>query len=147
MGILDEHKQMRKITLNRTRLSNVVDNLALVPRKTDGFKSEKRVSPHSFLNIYLFRLFFIRFKHSVEHNDCLQGIIRKRRKLQLDLRYDEDDQQIELTDVVHGDRLPNYLRQKEPDWTTMEVRVNSVPFSKIFDQILGRRGSRVCWPA
>ena len=41
MGILDEHKQMRKITMNRTRLSNVVDNFGFAPT-ADNNSREKR---------------------------------------------------------------------------------------------------------
>jgi hypothetical protein len=55
MGILEEHKQMRKITMNRTRLSNVLGDQqttgggagaepVLIPaRSQSSFRTEKRV--------------------------------------------------------------------------------------------------------
>jgi hypothetical protein len=56
MGILEEHKQMRKITMNRTRLSNVLGDgptkssssaaapePVMIPRRTSTFRAEKRV--------------------------------------------------------------------------------------------------------
>ncbi|KAI1727299.1 neurotransmitter-gated ion-channel ligand binding domain-containing protein [Ditylenchus destructor] len=78
MGILDEHKQMRKITLNRTRLSNVVDN---------------------------------------------RSILRKRRKFQLNLQYDdEEDENMELTSVrVPASSNRDLLHQTEPDWTMQDI--------------------------
>jgi hypothetical protein len=52
MGILEEHKQMRKITMNRTRLSNVLGEQSpsreprMVPaRRRSSFRTEKRVCP------------------------------------------------------------------------------------------------------
>ncbi|KAL3096953.1 hypothetical protein niasHS_002669 [Heterodera schachtii] len=107
MGILDEHKQMRKITANRTRLSNVMDGMANAtgdefhrPTKKQriGFRSEKR------------------------------SLLRKRRKLQLDLRYEEEpeDDQMELSDVAVTPReteqrqRDHRLHETEPGWTLQD---------------------------
>uniref|UniRef100_A0A915NMR6 Uncharacterized protein n=1 Tax=Meloidogyne floridensis TaxID=298350 RepID=A0A915NMR6_9BILA len=76
MGILEEHKQMRKITMNRTRLSNVlgdqvIPNFDEQPIKNLNFPNEKR------------------------------SLLRKQRKMQVDLRFEdqEDEQTMELSNV------------------------------------------------
>uniref|UniRef100_A0A1I8B331 Neur_chan_memb domain-containing protein n=1 Tax=Meloidogyne hapla TaxID=6305 RepID=A0A1I8B331_MELHA len=76
MGILEEHKQMRKITMNRTRLSNVlgdqvIPNSVEQPTKNLNFRNEKR------------------------------SLLRKQRKMQVDLRFEdqEDEQTMELSNV------------------------------------------------
>jgi len=95
MGILDEHKQMRKVALNRTRLSNVVDNMAFAP--------DVGVTP-------------------TNKRDKKRSILRKRRRLQLNLQYEDDDQKIELGDVrgKTGTTEP-FFQQSEPDWTMQEI--------------------------
>uniref|UniRef100_A0A915ENY7 Uncharacterized protein n=1 Tax=Ditylenchus dipsaci TaxID=166011 RepID=A0A915ENY7_9BILA len=107
MGILDEHRQMRKITLNRTRLSNVVDNRVNMAQLDSASGGGTPGKPKGFRGL----------------GSEKRSILRKRRKLQLNLQYDdEDDQDIELTSV----RVPNasnkdLLRQTEPDWTMQDI--------------------------
>lgn len=92
MGILEEHRQMRKIAYNRTRLSNVAANTI-----ENGHKS-------SVLSNFFGR------KKSVEK----KGLLRKNRKLRLSLQF-EQDENVELQSVEVQDQQA--LRQNEPDWT------------------------------
>ncbi|KAH7723117.1 Cation transporter family protein [Aphelenchoides avenae] len=97
MGILDEHRQMRKITMNRTRLSNVVDNSAIL--------SSAEPKP----------------KSSIFGNRAgseKRSILRKRRKLQLNLQFEEDDN-VEMANV--NAQSKDLFRQTEPDWTMQEI--------------------------
>uniref|UniRef100_A0AC35F5D4 Uncharacterized protein n=1 Tax=Panagrolaimus sp. PS1159 TaxID=55785 RepID=A0AC35F5D4_9BILA len=90
MGILEEHRQMRKIAYNRTRLSNVAANTIENEHKTSVLSN-----------------FFGR-KKSVEK----KGLLRKNRKLRLSLQYDQDENmELQSVEAQHA------LRQNEPDWT------------------------------
>uniref|UniRef100_A0AC34QFS3 Neurotransmitter-gated ion-channel transmembrane domain-containing protein n=1 Tax=Panagrolaimus sp. JU765 TaxID=591449 RepID=A0AC34QFS3_9BILA len=92
MGILEEHREMRKIALNRSRLSNVADNNAQ--------ENEPKSS--------IFAGIFGRSR-SVEK----KGLLRWNRKLKLNLQY-EQDENMELQSVT-----VQQLHQNEPDWTTI----------------------------
>ncbi|KAE9554288.1 hypothetical protein FO519_002522 [Halicephalobus sp. NKZ332] len=94
MGILEEHRQMRKIAMNRTRLSNVA---------TNTIENESKDS--------LFSGFF-GGKRSSEKKG---GLLRRNRKLRLSLQY-EQDENMELQSVA----VQQQIRQNEPDWTTVQ---------------------------
>uniref|UniRef100_A0A914Y9Y4 Neurotransmitter-gated ion-channel transmembrane domain-containing protein n=1 Tax=Panagrolaimus superbus TaxID=310955 RepID=A0A914Y9Y4_9BILA len=92
MGILEEHRQMRKIAYNRTRLSNVAANTIENEHKSSVLSN-----------------FFGR-KKSVEK----KGLLRKNRKLRLSLQYDDPDENMELQSVEV--QAQQALRSTEPDW-------------------------------
>ena len=94
MGILEEHRQMRKIALNKTRLSNVADNTIDREPKDSIFSG-----------------FFGRKRSSEKKG----GLLRRNRKLRLSLQYDQDEN-MELQSVA----VQQQLRQNEPDWTTVQ---------------------------
>uniref|UniRef100_A0A915MDH9 Glutamate-gated chloride channel n=1 Tax=Meloidogyne javanica TaxID=6303 RepID=A0A915MDH9_MELJA len=101
MGILEEHKQMRKITMNRTRLSNVlgdqvIQNFDEQPIKNLNFPNEKR------------------------------SLLRKQRKMQVDLRFEdqEDEQTMELSNVNNTNASQEHkelFQNVEPGWTMQDV--------------------------
>nr|CAD2203761.1 unnamed protein product [Meloidogyne enterolobii] len=100
MGILEEHKQMRKITMNRTRLSNVlgdqvIPNFDEQPIKNLNFPNEKR------------------------------SLLRKQRKMQVDLRFEdqEDEQTMELSNVNNNasQEHKELFQNVEPGWTMQDV--------------------------
>ncbi|KAI3418907.1 hypothetical protein GPALN_008005 [Globodera pallida] len=118
MGILDEHKQMRKITANRTRLSNVMDGIANATAAAGG----DVIQPMK--------------KHRVDFRSEKRSLLRKRRKLQLDLRYEEEpeEEQMELNDVAVTPRggpprqRDHRLRETEPGWTLQDQDVGELVY-------------------
>ncbi|KAI6183107.1 hypothetical protein M3Y97_00452700 [Aphelenchoides bicaudatus] len=97
LGILDENRQMHKVAMNKTRLSNVVDNN--VEKGGEPLGQNRRT-------VGLFR-----------KKGSARSILRKRRKLQLNLQYD-DQEDIEMSQVGPSRDL---LRQTEPNWTMHEL--------------------------
>ena len=72
MGILEEHKQMRKITMNRTRLSNVlgdqvIPNFDEQPIKNLNFPNEKRVNSLKKL-FFCKNIYFLEFIKKTKKN-------------------------------------------------------------------------------
>ncbi|KAI6195365.1 hypothetical protein M3Y96_01223500 [Aphelenchoides besseyi] len=94
LGILDENKQMHKIAMNKTRLSNVVDS-----NVETGIGSQRRSG--------LFR-----------KGSSSRSILRKRRKLQLNLHYDDQDD-MEMSNI--GGPSRELFHQTEPDWTMHDI--------------------------
>ncbi|CAD5210995.1 unnamed protein product [Bursaphelenchus xylophilus] len=93
LGILDENKQMHKVTMNKTRLSNVVDsniqNIAPQKKKLFGANAKR-------------------------------SILRKRRKVQLNMHYGDSDSDIELR-RMEGPTSRDILNNNEPDWTMHDI--------------------------
>jgi hypothetical protein len=86
---------MHKVAMNKTRLSNVVDNNI---ESGEPLGQNRRTTG-------LFR-----------KGASSRSILRKRRKLQLNLQYD-DHEDMELTQVGHSRDM---FRQSEPNWTMQE---------------------------
>ena len=107
--------------MNRTRLSNVVDNRVNLAQSSEAsspsysasfFPTEKRRVAEG-----------VRSRNASTNEG--KSILRRRRKLQMNLQYSDAADEVnmlELTSVQVPSSTKDIFRQSEPDWTMQVVR-------------------------